>query len=82
MTYDYEYVREKLDNGAWDIDNPNRVDEGGNQIYLANEVSNVISKHFLLLCDGASAIFKFTEELTSGEEDTLDTVVSNHKNNT
>jgi hypothetical protein len=86
MTYDYEYTRERLTGGdhagAWDIDNPDRVDEYDNQIHLASEVSDSLSgKKFKMICNDSDCVFHFEEELTTEQESTLTTIVNNHKNN-
>jgi len=83
---DYEYTREKLTSGphagAWDIDNPDRVDEE-KQIHLAKEVETAIpGRKFRLVCADTLATFIFATTLTSEQETTLTTTVNNHKNNT
>ena len=78
---EYEYTRE-LVNGVWNINNPERKDTEGNQIYLANEVAEAIpNKKFRLNCEGEVATFIFETELTTEEKTTLDTTVQNHKDN-
>ena len=80
---EYEYSRELLPDGRFDIDNPNRVDAEGHQIFLAKEVYTALSqKPFGLICDATTATFSFEVDLTTEEKTTLDTTVSNHKNNT
>jgi len=78
----YNYTR-NLVNGKWDIDNKDRVDGGGNQIYLANEVETALpGKKFQLHCHHGNAKFDFESELTVPEKTTLDGVVADHQNNT
>jgi hypothetical protein len=79
----YEYDREQLENGAWDIDNPERTSEG-EQVYLANEIVTALpGKDPIVHCDAGTADIDFGEvTLTAEEKTTLDTVVSDHKNNT
>jgi hypothetical protein len=80
---DYNYVRGTLASGLYDINNPERVDGSGNQIWLANEVETAIpGKQFTLYCDSTNATFTFAETLSAGDETTLTTTVNNHKNNT
>lgn len=79
---EYIYTRNVV-GGKYDIDNPNRVDEGGNQIYLAKEVeSQFPTRKFTLHCDNSEAKFIFITALSEAQKTTLDTIVSNHQNNT
>ena len=84
----YEYTREKLTSGshtgAWDIDNPDRVDGEGQQIYLSNEIQSVLpDKHFTVNCNSGVCSIDFNgTTLTSEEKSTLDVTVANHKSNT
>jgi hypothetical protein len=85
----YNYTRERLAEGdhinEWDIDNPDRVDGGLDQIHLATEITAAIPGKILdvpgIICNGSSCTIAFTEALTAGEETTLTTIVNNHKNN-
>jgi hypothetical protein len=78
---EYNYSRE-LVNGAYNIDNPLRVDLEGNQIYLAKEIQAQIPSIIGLKCHNSNCEIDFSEELTTEEKALLDTLVSNHKNNT
>ena len=82
---DYIYTRGTVESGLWDINNPNRVDGGGDQIYLAKEVeAELPGKTFRLRCDAGVAKFTFDVALTEGvgsEKETLDQKVSEHKAN-
>ena len=79
---EYEYSR------GWDgerylIDNAERVDGEGNQIYLAQEVKATLpGKSFKSFGNDDLFTFIFDETLTVEEETTLDNTVTSHKNNT
>lgn len=76
-----EYERHQIP-GGWDINNPNRKDGEGNQIYLAKEIETVLpGKHFKVICDDGHCNVNFQEDLTSEEESMVDTVVQNHQQN-
>lgn len=78
---EYFYIREIVD-GDYNIENPKRVDEYGNHIYLANEVSQAIpNEDFQLFCAGSEAKFIFENELTQYQKDQLDETVYKHKHN-
>ena len=80
---DYNYTRGTIASGEYDINNPDRVDVDGNQIWLADEVKTALpGKNFTLSCDASDAYFTFEEALSTGDETTLTTTVNNHKNNT
>jgi len=82
MPFPYSYTRELLPEGAYDIDNPNRVDGEGKQIYLAKEVEPAFpGKHFRVVCDEDSCDIIFEEELDSGEQAVLTQKVNEHKAN-
>lgn len=80
--YEYDYTREKLPDGQWDINNPNRVDAEGHQIKLITEVIAAIEIEVSMLCAGPSCKLVSPTEWTSEQEDTVATVVANHKANT
>jgi hypothetical protein len=72
---EYEYTRE-LVNGAYDINYP------GRETTLAQEIAiELPGKDFTICADDTVCKIDFTVELTAGEKTTLDTTVSNHKNN-
>lgn len=78
---DYTYLR-GLINGAYNIENPNRLD-AGNQIRLSKEIETALpGKNFTLHCNGTATKIVFQEILSVAEETILDTTVSDHKNNT
>jgi hypothetical protein len=88
MSTTYEYTRERIASGdsanAWDIDNPNRValiDDENVQIRLSSEIKSTLSKNCRVVCVGALCSITFAEALSAGDKTTLDTIVSNHKNN-
>jgi len=89
MSIEYKYNREIINydvNGetgkCWDINNRNRIDGDGNQIFLSNEVQDAITNHkFILICNSDNATFVFDRELTQEEKDILDVTTYNHKNN-
>lgn len=79
---DYTFTRTRL-NGHWDIRNPARVDQEGNQIYLAKEIETALpGKSFRVVCEGTNCTVKFDATLTDAEETTLTNTVNAHKNNT
>ena len=82
MPYTYTYTREIV-NDKWDINNPVRVDEEGNQIYLAKEIESAIpEKRFKIFCEESVCDSEFQEELSGTEKTQLDVVVADHKSNT
>lgn len=77
----YFYTREIV-NDHWNINNPERVDIDGNQIYLSKEVETALPEAtFRMYCNGSEVCFLFDSELSVSDKETLDTCVSNHKNN-
>lgn len=79
----YDYERRKIP-GGFDSNNVNRVNESGNQIFIAKEIESVIpGKRFLVRCDLCCIKILFDEEddLTDAEKVTLDMVVSTHRAN-
>lgn len=80
--FEYVFTREFVD-GAYSINNSNRLDGESNQIYLAKEIETALpNKFFTLHCNGTEAKFKFKEELTVEEQNTLTSIMNAHKNNT
>ena len=78
----YNYTRTKKAGGGYDVENTDRVDGGGTQIYLANEIETALpSKLFTIHCDDTSMDIHFDVALSAGEKTTLDGVVSDHQNN-
>lgn len=79
---EYIYTRD-LVSGSYNIENPARVDEGGDQIHLAKEVSDALpGKTFKMICMGTEVKFDFDIALDSGEQTTISNIVTAHKNNT
>ena len=78
---EYTYTRE-LVNGVYDVNNPDRLDVEGNQIYLVDEILTALSKKANMHCNGSDMHLEFEDELTTQEKTTLDTVVADHKANT
>jgi hypothetical protein len=63
--------------GAWDIDNPDRT------YILAKEIETALpGKTFIVIINVVTVIIRFNVALTSSELTTLETTVSDHKNNT
>ena len=78
---DYTYTR-TLSGGHYDIDNKSRVDGGGLQIFLAKEIEAALpGKEFCIKCAGTVVTIRFVDELSAGDKTTLDSIVSDHKNN-
>jgi|GEM_PF-5638033 len=83
----HDFTREQLVGdpypGAWDVNNPRRVDGEGDQIHLAFEVRSALpGKTFRMRCSGALCRFEFDQDLTAPEIATLDVTVAAHKTNT
>jgi len=78
ITYTYE---RSIINGKYDINNPNRIDIEGNQIYLSDEITSQISNLYKISCNNTVCNITFKEELTKVEKDLLETILYNHKNN-
>lgn len=79
----YNYTRTlDVTNNCYDINNKDRVDGSSNQIYLVKEIKVAIpNKHFNIICNGLDVVIDFFNyTLSGGEETTLNTIVSNHKN--
>lgn len=86
MTFEYNYSREKITSGEfeglWNIDNPARIDQEGQQIRLVNESSEGLSiAHVILICNEEGVKFIFDQELTPEQKTQLDSIVYNHKMN-
>lgn len=80
--FTYIYTREIV-NGFFDIDNPLKVDENGNQIFLAMDVdAKFPGKVSSVKSAGYDCCVNFEEELTPEEKAELDQVVADHKNYT
>ena len=80
---DYNYTRGTIANGEYDINNPDRVDVDGKQIWLGNEVQTALpGKPFTFSCASSDATFNFPTALSGADETTLTTIVNAHKNNT
>jgi len=78
----YEYSRELIENDGWNINNPNRLDEFGERIYLSTEIADSVEgKKFKIHGEESFLYIEYEEELTIDEKLILDTVVYNHKNN-
>ena len=85
----YTYKREYINNhdgiepeSYWNIDNPRRIDEFGEQIRLAKEISLLIeNEKFLLNCIGEDVFIDFVNELSEANKLILDDTVYKHKNN-
>ena len=79
--YEYNFTRE-LVNGRYNIDNKERIDGEGNQIYLFKEIKTSFPTNlFKILCNGSSVKISFVNELTEPEQNILSTIVNDHKNN-
>jgi hypothetical protein len=66
----------------WDINNPLRLDEYGNQITLLSELQVAIpNKINRVLCVNENVTIECLSALTTEEQQTKDTVIYNHKNN-
>jgi len=81
--FEYSYTRDLVD-GRYNINNEARVDGEGEQITLWSEIkaASFASKLCGIKCSGDTAKVCTSEELTGAEQTELDTIVSDHKNNT
>lgn len=78
----YSFERFYID-GRYKIDNPDRVDGEGNQIYLAQEIETTFpGRVFKVICNDTNADIIFEEDLTTEEQATLADVINAHQSNT
>lgn len=79
--YEYNFTRELI-NGRYNIENKDRVDGEGNQIYLFQEIkASFADNPFKIICNGENVKIFFQNELTTEQQSTLTTIINNHKNN-
>ena len=72
----YRYLREQIAEGNWDIDHPDRGTT------LAEDIGSALpGKEFTILCNASLLRLDFPLILSGADNTTLDTTVSNHKNN-
>lgn len=72
----YEYTREVLGSGRWDVQHPDR----GTQ--LAKEIETAVpGKTFRLRCSGTQILVITDEAWSGGEQTTLASTVAAHKAN-
>lgn len=78
----YNYAR-SIVNGAYDINNQERGDPA-DPTTLCSEICAIpeFDGHFDIKCSGSSCDIVFDFTLSGAQETQLDTIVSNHKNNT
>lgn len=78
----YEYTR-SLVNGIYDVHNIVRVDGSSNQIQLRNEILVALPAEGKpkMKMNGSSLSIAFSGTLSAGDETTLESVVTDHKNN-
>jgi hypothetical protein len=84
MSFAYNYTRElMIESPVYNIDNPLRVDENGNQIWLYKEILEYLpnSQWRKIDCAAESAVIYFDLELSIEDKQILDDVVYRHKNN-
>lgn len=80
----YTYTRTALSGDGYDINNSNRLDGSGNQIWLAREIESVFpTKKFIVRCNGTvlTILVLDTDDFSTSEKTTLDQIVSDHRNN-
>lgn len=72
-----------LVNGVYNINNPERVDEEGEQIYLYMDLDTIpeFTHKFNIKCYLGDCDITFNFDLDASQISTLNTLVSNHKNN-
>ncbi len=79
---EYNFTRNVV-SGKYDIDNPDRVDGESKQIRLADEIETALpGVDFVVRCNNSECKVITDGDLTSGQQTTLDNVVSAHQNNT
>jgi len=80
--FTYSYTREKVDK-VYKIDNPDRVDGEGKQIYLADEIQTAFPSIIFQTkaVDTNFDVIVQDTALTEGQQTTLGTLVSDHKDN-
>jgi hypothetical protein len=70
---------------AWNIEHPLRLDEEGQQIHLATEITNILELGCKVLINGygddSLVIINFLVDLTNEQKLVLDDIVYKHKNN-
>ena len=76
----YSFTREL--SGAYNINNRARVDGNGDVIHLWSEIETALpGKTSKVNCNGINVDITSVSDLSAGDQTTLATVVSNHKNN-
>jgi hypothetical protein len=80
---EYLYIREWDNVGScWLVENPQRIDINGHQIYLSSEVKeDVAVVPFTMICDQAMLKFIFNDPLTPNQKTELDTTIYDHQHN-
>lgn len=83
MSTTYTYTREQVsqDDVSWDVNHHERIDGNGDQILLADEINSQLTGLVCIKADGSTLTIEFESALSSGDKDTLDDIVSDHKNN-
>ncbi|KKN68364.1 hypothetical protein LCGC14_0452400 [marine sediment metagenome] len=77
----YSFTRE-LELGAYNINNRARVDGNGDVIHLWGEIETALpGKTSKMTCNGINVDITSVSDLSAGDQTTLATVVSDHKNN-
>ncbi len=78
----YNYMRDKIKGGGWDIDNPQRKDSKGNRLPLSKEIEKAFpGKHFVVRCIYNLVRINFYAPLDSKEVLELNKIVFAHRNN-
>ena len=78
----YSYTRTAQTGGGYDVENIDRVDGEGLQIYLATEIEAALpSKPFKIHCNNTAMDIIFNDALSAGDKTKLDGVVSDHQSN-
>ena len=80
----YEYTRTMLSNNQYNINNTERVDGEGNQIYLSKEIeSEFPSKKFLVRCNDTNLkiLVEEADDFSAEEKTALDQIIQDHKDN-
>jgi hypothetical protein len=86
--YGYDFVRDILQDGSYNPNNTNRIDQYGNSVECSKEIDKAFSGLELqyIFClgynqDPTIIMLVCTTELTSDQQNTLNTVITNHKAN-
>lgn len=76
----YFYTSNLISGLYYDINKPTKINESGNQIFIEDDIHAALTGVFSTSYISSGINITFNIALTSGEKNTLDTVITNHKN--